>query len=127
MWWKWASSGPDVGGFSFHQICFQFERQSNADLIFLKFDKELESPSWNVCKMQLFAFLCFTAAESAEVMVIPDDDSSSNSDSNSDSSMVSIDSSLSSVLSVDTDSSIHLESSSPYSGYSDDSSDEDED
>uniref|UniRef100_A0A3P8R2I7 E3 ubiquitin-protein ligase CHFR n=1 Tax=Astatotilapia calliptera TaxID=8154 RepID=A0A3P8R2I7_ASTCA len=71
------------------------------------------------------------AAESAEVMVIPDDDSSSNSnsnsDSNSDSSMVSIDSSLSSVLSVDTDSSIHLESSSPYSGYSDDSSDEDED
>lgn len=81
--------------------------------------------------MQLFAFLCFTAAESAEVMVIPDDDSSSNSnsnsDSNSDSSMVSIDSSLSSVLSVDTDSSIHLESSSPYSGYSDDSSDEDED
>lgn len=100
---------------------------SNADLIFLKSDKELESPSWNVCKMQLFAFLCFTAAESAEVMVIPDDDSSSNSDSNSDSSMVSIDSSLSSVLSVDTDSSIHLESSSPYSGYSDDSSDEDED
>lgn len=75
--------------------------------------------------MQLFAFLCFTAAESAEVMVIPDDDS--NSDSDSDSSMVSIDSSLSSVLSVDTDSSIHLESSSPYSGYSDDSSEEDED
>lgn len=69
-----------------------------------------------------------SAAESAEVMVIPDDDSSSNSNSNSDSdsSMVSIDSSLSSVLSVDTDSSIHLESSSPYSGYSDDSSDEDE-
>lgn len=101
------------------------EPQSNADLIFLKSDKELESPSWNVCKMQLFAFLCFTAAESAEVMVIPDDDS--NSDSDSDSSMVSIDSSLSSVLSVDTDSSIHLESSSPYSGYSDDSSEEDED
>ncbi|XP_019201171.1 E3 ubiquitin-protein ligase rnf8 isoform X3 [Oreochromis niloticus] len=77
------------------------------------------------------------AAESAEVMVIPDDDSSSDSNSNSNSSsdsnsdsnssMVSIDSSLSSVLSVDTDSSIHLESSSPYSGYSDDSSDEDED
>lgn len=76
-----------------------------------------------------------SAAESAEVMVIPDDDSSSDSNSNSssdsnsdsNSSMVSIDSSLSSVLSVDTDSSIHLESSSPYSGYSDDSSDEDED
>ncbi|CAK6962732.1 E3 ubiquitin-protein ligase rnf8 isoform X1 [Scomber scombrus] len=72
------------------------------------------------------------AADSAEVMVIHDDDSSESSDS--DSSMVSIDSSLSysslsSVVSVDTDSSIHLDSSSSYSGYgdSDESVDESED
>ena len=58
-------------------------------------------------------------------MVIHDDDSSrSSSDSVSDSSLVSIDSSLSSVVSVDTDSSIHLDSSPLYSGYSDDSLDE---
>lgn len=50
-------------------------------------------------------------------MVIHDDDSSRSSDS--DGSMVSIDSSLSSVVSVDTDSSIHLDSSPPYSGSSD--------
>lgn len=72
------------------------------------------------------------AADSAEVMVIHDDDSSGSSDS--DGSMVSIDSSLSysslsSVVSVDTDSSIHLDSSSSYSGYgySDESVDESED
>ncbi|XP_070782087.1 E3 ubiquitin-protein ligase rnf8 isoform X1 [Enoplosus armatus] len=65
------------------------------------------------------------AADSAQVMVIHDDDSSSSSDS--DGSMVSIDSSLSSVVSVDTDSSIHLDSSPPYSGYSDESVDEFED
>eukprot|EP00064_Thunnus_orientalis_P018263 superscaffoldBa00004149_g18358 len=70
------------------------------------------------------------AADSAEVMVIHDDDSSGSSDS--DGSMVSIDSSLSysslsSVVSVDTDSSIHVDSSSSYSGYSDDSVDESED
>ncbi|XP_030577664.1 E3 ubiquitin-protein ligase rnf8 isoform X1 [Archocentrus centrarchus] len=68
-----------------------------------------------------------SAADSVEVMVIHDDDSSRSSDSGSDGSMVSVDSNLSSVFSVDTDSSIHLESSSLYSGYSDDSSDEDED
>lgn len=58
-------------------------------------------------------------------MVIHDDDSSRSSDS--DGSMVSIDSSLSSVVSVDTDSSIHLDSSPPYSGFSDESVDEFED
>lgn len=58
-------------------------------------------------------------------MVIHDDDSSRSSDS--DGSMVSIDSSLSSVVSVDTDSSIHLDSSTPYSGFSDESVDEFED
>lgn len=62
-------------------------------------------------------FVCVPAADSAEVMVIQDDDSSQSS-SSSDGSMVSIDSSLSSVVSVDTGSSIHLDSSSPYSGYS---------
>ncbi|XP_073349493.1 E3 ubiquitin-protein ligase rnf8 isoform X1 [Pagrus major] len=71
------------------------------------------------------------AADSAQVMVIHDDDSSSSSSSSdsdvSDGSMVSIDSSLSSVVSVDTDSSIHLDSSPPYSGYSDESVDEFED
>lgn len=61
------------------------------------------------------------AADSAEVMVIHDDDSSRSSDS--DGSMVSVDSSLSSVVSVDTDSSIHLDSSSPHSSFSDESSD----
>ncbi|KAI3364191.1 hypothetical protein L3Q82_011005 [Scortum barcoo] len=65
------------------------------------------------------------AADSSQVMVIHDDDSSRSSDS--DSSMVSIDSSLSSVVSVDTDSSIHLDSSTPYSGFSDESLDEFED
>lgn len=65
--------------------------------------------------------VCFPAAASAQVMVIHDDDSSDSD------SMVSIDSSLSSVVSVDTDSSIHLGSSSPYSGYSDESFDESED
>ncbi len=61
-------------------------------------------------------------------MVIDDDDSSRSSDSDSDGSMVSIDSSsLSSVVSVDTDSSIHLDSSPPYSGFSDESVDEFED
>ncbi|KAM9338985.1 E3 ubiquitin-protein ligase rnf8 isoform 2-T2 [Symphorus nematophorus] len=67
-------------------------------------------------------------ADSAQVMVIHDDDSSSSSSSSSDSdgSMVSIigTSSVSSVVSVDTDSSIHLDSSPPYSGYSDESADE---
>nr|XP_046230066.1 E3 ubiquitin-protein ligase rnf8 isoform X2 [Scatophagus argus] len=76
------------------------------------------------------------SAASAQVMVIDDDDSSrsssssssgSDSDSDSDGSMVSIDSSLSSVVSVDTDSSIQLNSSPPYSGYSDESVDEFED
>ncbi|KAL3052327.1 hypothetical protein OYC64_004971 [Pagothenia borchgrevinki] len=61
------------------------------------------------------------AADSgAQVMVIHDDDSSLSSDS--DSSMVSIDSSLSSVVSVDTYSSVHLDSSTPCSD-SDDSLD----
>ncbi|KAG7222745.1 hypothetical protein INR49_026355 [Caranx melampygus] len=75
-----------------------------------------------------------SAAQSAEVMVIHDDDSSRSSDSDdssrsseSDDSMVSIDSSLSSVVSVDTDSSIHLGSSPSYSGSSDESVDEFED
>ncbi|XP_063757561.1 E3 ubiquitin-protein ligase rnf8 isoform X2 [Eleginops maclovinus] len=56
------------------------------------------------------------ADSGAQVMVIHDDDSSrsSNSDS-SDSSMVSIGSSLSSVVSVDTYSSVHIDSSTPYS------------
>ncbi|XP_062415500.1 E3 ubiquitin-protein ligase rnf8 isoform X3 [Pungitius pungitius] len=53
-------------------------------------------------------------ADSAQVMVIHDDDSS-----DSDSSMVSIDSSLSSVVSLETDTSIHLDSSPHYSDYSD--------
>ncbi|XP_044025995.1 E3 ubiquitin-protein ligase rnf8 isoform X3 [Siniperca chuatsi] len=60
------------------------------------------------------------AAVSAQVMVIHDDDSSRSSDS--DGSMVSIDSSLSSVVSVD--SSIYLDSSPPYSGYSDETFDD---
>lgn len=61
------------------------------------------------------------AADSgAQVMVIHDDDSSLSSDS--DGSMVSIDSSLSSVVSVDTYSSVHLDSSTPCSD-SDDSLD----
>ncbi|XP_023270700.1 E3 ubiquitin-protein ligase RNF8 isoform X3 [Seriola lalandi dorsalis] len=71
------------------------------------------------------------AADSAQVMVIHVDDSSRSSESDdssrsseSDDSMVSIDSSLSSVVSVDTDSSIHLGSSPSYSGFSDDSVDE---
>ncbi|XP_049914515.1 E3 ubiquitin-protein ligase rnf8 isoform X1 [Epinephelus moara] len=70
-----------------------------------------------------------SAADSAQVMVIHDDDSSrsSRSSSDSDGSMVSIYSTLSSVVSVDTDSSIHLDSSPPYSGYSDESPDELED
>ncbi|XP_044025996.1 E3 ubiquitin-protein ligase rnf8 isoform X4 [Siniperca chuatsi] len=59
-------------------------------------------------------------AVSAQVMVIHDDDSSRSSDS--DGSMVSIDSSLSSVVSVD--SSIYLDSSPPYSGYSDETFDD---
>ncbi|XP_047430283.1 E3 ubiquitin-protein ligase rnf8 isoform X2 [Mugil cephalus] len=75
-------------------------------------------------------------ADSAEVMVIHDDDSSggggsssssSSSDSDGSGSMVSIYSSVSSVVSLDTDSSIHLESSSPFSGFSDESFDEFED
>lgn len=75
--------------------------------------------------------MCFPAAQSADVMVIHDDDSSRNSDSNdsimssgSDDSMVSIDSSLSSVVSVDTDSSIHAGSSPSYSGSTDESGEE---
>ncbi|XP_026174966.1 E3 ubiquitin-protein ligase rnf8 isoform X3 [Mastacembelus armatus] len=83
------------------------------------------------------------AADSAEVMVIHDDDSSrssytnsdsdssrssyTSSDSDSDSSRVSIESSLSSVVSVDTDSSIHLDSSPLSRDYSDESFDEFED
>ncbi|XP_059213081.1 E3 ubiquitin-protein ligase rnf8 isoform X2 [Centropristis striata] len=64
------------------------------------------------------------AAGPAQVMVIHDDDSSRSSED----SMVSIDSSLSSVVSVDTDSSINLVSGPQNSGYSDESSDlEDED
>ncbi|XP_043963186.1 E3 ubiquitin-protein ligase rnf8 isoform X3 [Gambusia affinis] len=50
------------------------------------------------------------AAAIAEVMVIHDDDSSRTSDS----SMVSINSSLSSVVSVETDSSIHLDSEDSF-------------
>ncbi|XP_041814717.1 E3 ubiquitin-protein ligase rnf8 isoform X2 [Chelmon rostratus] len=64
-------------------------------------------------------------ADSAQVMVIHDDDSSRSSDS--DGSVVSVDSSLSSVVSVDTDSSINLDSSPPYSGYSEESFDDLED
>ncbi|XP_075939979.1 E3 ubiquitin-protein ligase rnf8 isoform X1 [Anarhichas minor] len=66
-------------------------------------------------------------ADSAQVMVIHDDDSSRSSDSDSDSSMVSIDSILSSVVSLETDSSIHLDSSPPYCGDFDESADESED
>ncbi|XP_034383995.1 E3 ubiquitin-protein ligase rnf8 isoform X1 [Cyclopterus lumpus] len=56
------------------------------------------------------------AADSAQVMVIHDDDSSSrSSDSDSDSSLVSIDSSLGSVVSLETDSSINADSSVLYS------------
>ncbi|XP_029352299.1 E3 ubiquitin-protein ligase rnf8 isoform X2 [Echeneis naucrates] len=70
------------------------------------------------------------SAESAEVMVIHDDDSSRSSESDDDSigssesddSMVSITSS--SIVSVDTDSSIQLGSSPSFSGYSDESVDE---
>ncbi|XP_033932562.1 E3 ubiquitin-protein ligase rnf8 isoform X1 [Pseudochaenichthys georgianus] len=51
------------------------------------------------------------AHSGAQVMVIHDDDSSRSSDS----SMVSIGSSLSSVVSVDTYSSVHLDSSTPCS------------
>lgn len=58
------------------------------------------------------------AHSGAQVMVIHDDDSSRSSDS----SMVSIGSSLSSVVSVDTYSSVHLDSSTPCSD-SDDSLD----
>ncbi|TNN76113.1 E3 ubiquitin-protein ligase RNF8 [Liparis tanakae] len=65
------------------------------------------------------------AADSAQVMVIHDDDSSSRS-SDSDSSLVSINSSLSSVVSLETDSSINPDSSVLYS-YSDESVDEFED
>lgn len=50
-------------------------------------------------------FLCLAAAEAADVMVIDDDDSSG-----SDGSMVSVYDSLSSVVSVDTNSSIFLDS-----------------
>ncbi|XP_014908606.1 E3 ubiquitin-protein ligase rnf8 isoform X1 [Poecilia latipinna] len=50
------------------------------------------------------------AAAIAEVMVIHDDDSSRTSDS----SMVSINSSLSSVVSVETDSSIHVDSEDSF-------------
>ncbi|KAM4712792.1 E3 ubiquitin-protein ligase rnf8 isoform 2-T2 [Anableps anableps] len=51
----------------------------------------------------------------AEVMVIHDDDSSRSSDS----SMVSINSSLSSVVSVETDSSIHLDSEDSFDEFED--------
>ncbi|XP_034555181.1 E3 ubiquitin-protein ligase rnf8 isoform X2 [Notolabrus celidotus] len=61
------------------------------------------------------------AASAQVIEVIHDDDSSSSSSSSdSESSMVSIDSSLSSVVSVD---SFPLDSSSAYSDYSDDSVD----
>lgn len=58
-------------------------------------------------------------ADAAQVTVIHDDDSSRSSDS----SLVSIDSSLSSAVSLETDTSIHLDSSPDYSGYSDQSLD----
>lgn len=79
------------------------------------------------------------------MMVIHDDDSSGSSGSSrssrssrtsgtgsgfgtdSDGSMLSVDSSLSSVVSVYTDSSVHLDSSPFYIGYSDESADEVED
>ncbi|MED6231475.1 hypothetical protein ATANTOWER_018783 [Ataeniobius toweri] len=57
------------------------------------------------------------AAATAEVTVIHDDDSSRSSDSNS--SMVSINSSLSSVVSVETDSSIHLDSEDSFGEFED--------
>ncbi|XP_076021540.1 E3 ubiquitin-protein ligase rnf8 isoform X2 [Genypterus blacodes] len=57
---------------------------------------------------------------SAEVMVIQDDVSHSDSEG----SMVSIGSSFSSVISVDTESSIHLDSSPLSSTYSEESGDE---
>uniref|UniRef100_UPI003AB082EE E3 ubiquitin-protein ligase rnf8 isoform X2 n=1 Tax=Centroberyx gerrardi TaxID=166262 RepID=UPI003AB082EE len=60
-------------------------------------------------------------ANPAEVMVIHDDDSSS---SDSDGSMVSIGSSFSSVVSLDTDSSVRSESSPFLNSYSDASVDE---
>lgn len=84
-------------------------------------------------------------ALSIQVMVIHDDDSSGSSGSSrssrssrtsgtgsgfgtdSDGSMLSVDSSLSSVVSVYTDSSVHLDSSPFYIGYSDESADEVED
>lgn len=66
------------------------------------------------------------AASTQVIEVIHDDDSSSSSssDSDSESSLVSIDSILSSVVSLD---SLPLGSSSPFSGYSDESVDEFED
>lgn len=70
---------------------------------------------------KLFVSLCFQAADSAPVIVIEDDDDSSSLNSDSDSNMVSNDGSLRSVVSVDTNSSIHLGSSSHYSSYSDES------
>lgn len=57
------------------------------------------------------------AADPAQVMVIHDDDSSGSSDS--DGSMVSIDSSVSSVVSVDTGSSIHSYTALLFGGSSD--------
>lgn len=63
------------------------------------------------------------AADSVEVTVIHDDDSSRSSGSDSDSSLVSTDSSLSSVVSV----VVRLHSSPLYSGYSDESSEESSD
>lgn len=66
------------------------------------------------------------AADSGQVIQVIHDDSSQSSDSDSG-SMVSIDSSLSSVVSVDTDSSIHLDSSPSHSSVSDESVDESED
>ncbi|XP_041832222.1 E3 ubiquitin-protein ligase rnf8 isoform X2 [Melanotaenia boesemani] len=55
------------------------------------------------------------SAHTTDVMVIHDDDSSRSSDS--DGSMVSIYSSLSSVVSVDTDSSIHLDSDDSFDDF----------
>ncbi|KAM4522113.1 E3 ubiquitin-protein ligase rnf8 isoform 2-T2 [Odontesthes bonariensis] len=57
------------------------------------------------------------SADVAEVMVIHDDDSSRSSDS--EDSMVSIYSSLSSVVSLDTDSSIHLDSDDSFDDFED--------
>lgn len=76
--------------------------------------------------------LCFAAADSAHVMVINDEEEEENDDNNSwtsdsEGSVVSINSSHSSVFFVETESSTPLDSSSFMTDDTDDSLDESED